>query len=124
MMCCSRLLLLARSPRRMVAPAVYHVVSPLLAMLGVFLMCAFVVYLVVPTLRKCGLELNDVGQKRKKREKAIKALMKALRQYTKGSFHFLFHYPYIMPIYCRSLHFFSIIAGAEAAFAGCRAPLA
>lgn len=60
------------------APAIYHISSPLLAMLGVFLICAGMVYIVLPILRKFGLEMNDSGRKTRKREAALKALRKAL----------------------------------------------
>ena len=47
-------------------------------MLGVFLICAGMVYIVLPILRKFGLEMNDSGRKTRKREAALKALRKAL----------------------------------------------
>ena len=64
--------------RKNLAPAIYHVSSPLLAMLGVFLICAGMVYIVLPILRKFGLEMNDYGRKQRKREAVLKALRKAL----------------------------------------------
>ena len=60
------------------APAVYFVFSPLIAMMGVVLICAAVTYVAIPLLNKTGLEFNDVARKKKRREQAIQKLAPAL----------------------------------------------
>ena len=50
-------------------------------MLGVFLICAAVVYMLIPLLNKCGLELNDFGHKTRKRQTAVKALERAMEKH-------------------------------------------
>eukprot|EP00435_Cladocopium_sp_Y103_P034368 s881_g8.t2 len=63
---------------KLVAPAVYFVFSPLIAMMGVVLICALVTYVAIPLLNKLGLEFNDIARRKRKREEAIKKLAPAL----------------------------------------------
>ncbi|CAE6971537.1 unnamed protein product, partial [Symbiodinium sp. CCMP2592] len=62
----------------LVAPGIYFLSLPALAVLNTFLLCALTVYAVLPCLRRHGWEFNEAGKKKQKREKALKLLKKAL----------------------------------------------
>ena len=64
--------------RKMVAPGIYYISSPLLAMIGVLLVCAVMVYVVVPLFAMAGIYFNNAAKAKQKKEKIIKALKKAL----------------------------------------------
>ncbi|CAE7817681.1 Scube1 [Symbiodinium microadriaticum] len=53
----------------MAAPGIYFVTSPILAIIGLFLFAAFMVYLVVPIAALAGLYFNDFQRDKKKRDK-------------------------------------------------------
>ena len=55
--------------RTMAAPGIYFVTSPILAIIGLFLFAAFMVYLVVPIAAWAGLYFNDFQRDKKKRDK-------------------------------------------------------
>lgn len=57
--------------RKVVAPGIYHVSSPLIAMIGVFALCALVVYCVVPCGHRAGLHFNNVSHESEKEKKQI-----------------------------------------------------
>jgi ribonuclease HIII len=57
---------------------VYFVFSPLIAMMGVVLICALVTYVAIPLLNKLGLEFNDFARRKRLRDEAIKKLVPAL----------------------------------------------
>ena len=69
---------LAGEAAKLVAPGVYFVVSPLIAMCGVLLLCGLVAYVMVPVARRMGIDFNEMAKKRKKREAiALKCRSKA-----------------------------------------------
>ena len=63
---------------KMVAPGIYYLCSPLLSMLGVLLVCAVMVYLVVPLGGMAGVLFNPQAKAKVKREKLKKELRKVL----------------------------------------------
>ena len=60
------------------APGIYYISSPLLAMIGVLLVCSVMVYVVVPLAAMAGIYFNNAAKAKQKREKAIKVLRKAM----------------------------------------------
>ena len=64
--------------RKMVAPGIYYISSPLLAMIGVLLVCSVMVYVVVPVFAMAGIYFNNAAKAKQKKKKIIKALKKAL----------------------------------------------
>ena len=64
--------------RKVMAPALYYVCSPLIALLAVFFVCALVVYCVVPCGRAAGLHFNNVSKEKNKKEKAMAKIQKVL----------------------------------------------
>ncbi|CAL1160422.1 unnamed protein product [Cladocopium goreaui] len=63
---------------KMVAPGIYYISSPLLAMIGVLLVCSVMVYVVVPVFATAGIYFNNAAKAKQKKKKIIKALKKAL----------------------------------------------
>ncbi|OLQ04045.1 Attractin [Symbiodinium microadriaticum] len=55
-------------------PGLYFVVLPLMAILSSYVLCAVVAYIVVPLLRKVGIEVTEAAKKRKKRRAALEVL--------------------------------------------------
>ena len=53
--------------RTMVAPAIYFVTSPVIAIIGLFMFSAFMVYVVVPVAAIGGLYFNDAAKEQKQR---------------------------------------------------------
>ena len=68
----------AKLLRKMVAPGIYYISSPLLAMIGVLLVCSVMVYVVVPVFATAGIYFNNAAKAKQKKKKIIKALKKAL----------------------------------------------
>lgn len=60
------------------APALYYVCSPVIALLGVFFVCALLVYCVVPCGRAAGIHFNNVSKEKNKKEKAMAKIKKSL----------------------------------------------
>ena len=60
------------------APALYYVCSPVIALLGVFFVCALLVYCVVPCGRAAGIHFNNVSKEKNKKEKAMAEIKKSL----------------------------------------------
>jgi len=55
-------------------PGLYFVVLPLMAILSSYVLCAVMAYIVVPLLRKAGIEVTEAAKKRKKRQAALEVL--------------------------------------------------
>ena len=60
------------------APALYYVLSPVIALLGVFFVCALLVYCVVPCGRAAGIHFNNVSKEKNKKGKAMAKIKKSL----------------------------------------------
>lgn len=63
---------------KVMAPALYYVLSPVIALLGVFFVCALLVYCVVPCGRAAGIHFNNVSKEKNKKEKAMAKIKKSL----------------------------------------------
>lgn len=63
---------------KLMGPAVYYVANPIAAILVVYLLCACVVYCLVPAARKRGVHFNPKERKEKARREAIQKLEIAL----------------------------------------------
>eukprot|EP00439_Symbiodinium_sp_Y106_P035489 s3907_g4.t1 len=59
---------------KQLVPAIYFVLLPLLSILSSYLLCALVTYLVVPALRKAGIEVTEAAKKHKQRKAALEVL--------------------------------------------------
>ncbi|CAE7226101.1 Scube1 [Symbiodinium microadriaticum] len=59
---------------KQLVPAIYFVLLPLLSILSTYLLCALVTYLLVPLLRKAGIEITEAAKKRKQRKAALEVL--------------------------------------------------
>ena len=59
---------------KQLVPAIYFVVLPLLSILSTYLLCALVAYLIVPLLRKAGIEVTEAAKKHKRRKEALEVL--------------------------------------------------
>ena len=69
-------------PRTMVAPGIYFVSSPIIAIIALFMFSAFMVYVVTPAAGWVGLFFNDAARDKKKRaglkKKAVDVLVDVL----------------------------------------------
>ena len=59
-------------------PAVYYILNPLGAMLAVYLVCASVVYCLVPAANKAGITFNPKANREKATRKAVLKLEKVM----------------------------------------------
>ena len=69
---------------KMAAPGIYYIASPLLSMLGVLLVCALMVYVMVPLAAMAGIFFNPAAKAKVKREKLKKELKKVLEPHLPG----------------------------------------
>eukprot|EP00913_Durusdinium_trenchii_P023249 g21827.t1 len=60
------------------APAIYYISSPLLAMLMVILLCGFIAHVVIPLGHRYGLAFNNVAQAAQQKSKAVEKLKMAM----------------------------------------------
>lgn len=63
---------------KLAAPGLYFVLSPILAMLGIFLISSVVVYVFVPLARRRGVEFTEAAKKQKQREEVMEVLEESL----------------------------------------------
>ena len=64
--------------RKNLAPAIYYISSPLLAMLMVILLCGFIAHVVIPLGHRYGLAFNNVAQAAQQKSKAVEKLKMAM----------------------------------------------
>jgi len=65
-------------------PAVYYISNPIGAMLAVYLVCAAVVYCLVPAANKAGIKLNPKANRQKATQKAVLKLEKVMQPLMPG----------------------------------------
>ncbi|CAE7807876.1 klhl36, partial [Symbiodinium microadriaticum] len=60
---------------KLAAPGLYFVLSPILAILGIFLISSVVVYVFVPLARRRGVEFTEAAKKQKQREDVMEVFL-------------------------------------------------
>ena len=65
-------------------PAVYYISNPIGAMLAVYLVCASVVYCLVPAANKAGIKLNPKANRQKATQKAVVKLERVMQPLLPG----------------------------------------
>ena len=63
---------------KMVAPGIYYVLLPLIAVLTSLVLCVVLVYIFIPIANRCGLHFNLAAKQKHARRKAIKKLKKTI----------------------------------------------